>query len=138
MTDIPDIPFDKTAIDLVSDPNISASGNQHILTIIDHLKGWLEAFPICDMKADTIVYVLINNYLPIHMCPHFKLSDNGTEFKNQLTDTVLQQLGTDHIFSAPYHPQSIGKLEVFHKYLTPTLKKLFEKDLDNWANISTK
>ena len=36
-TDIPDRPFDKIAMDLVSDLNVSASGNQHILTIIDHL-----------------------------------------------------------------------------------------------------
>ena len=47
-------------------------------------------------------------------------------------DQVLQQLGIDHIFSAPYHPQSNGKLEVFHKYLKPTLKKLCEKDQTNW------
>ena len=33
MTDIPDRPFNKIAIDLVSDLNISASGNQHTLTI---------------------------------------------------------------------------------------------------------
>ena len=39
------------------------------------------------------------------MCPQFILSDNGTEFKNQLMDDVLQQLGIDHIFSAPYHPK---------------------------------
>ena len=47
-------------------------------------------------------------------------------------DQVLQQLGIDRIFSAPYHPQSNGKLEVFHKYLKPTLKKLCEKDPSNW------
>ena len=82
-TDIPDRPFDKIAIDLVSDLHVSASGNQHILTIIDHLTRWPEAFPIPDKKADTIVHVFINNYLPIHMCPHFILSDNETEFKNQ-------------------------------------------------------
>ena len=45
---------------------------------------------------------------------------------------VLQQLGIDRIFSAPYHPQSNGKLEAFHKYLKPTLKKLCEKDPTNW------
>ena len=47
-------------------------------------------------------------------------------------DQVLQQLGIDRIFSAPYHPQSNGKLEVFHKYLKPTLKKLCKKDPANW------
>ena len=47
-------------------------------------------------------------------------------------DQVLQHLGTDCIFSAPYHPQSNRKLEVFHKYLKPTLKKLCEKDPENW------
>ena len=47
-------------------------------------------------------------------------------------DQVLQQLGIDRIFSAPYHPQSNGKLEVFHKYLKPTLKKLCENDPANW------
>ena len=81
ITDIPDRPFDKIAIDLVSDLNFCASGNQHILTIIDHLTGWPEAFPIPDKKADTIVNVFINNYQPIHLCSHFILSDNGMEFK---------------------------------------------------------
>ena len=45
---------------------------------------------------------------------------------------VLQQLGIDRIFSAPNHPQSNGKLEVFHKYLKPMLKKLCKKDPANW------
>ena len=34
MTDIPNRPFDKIAIDLVSDLHVSASGNQHILSLI--------------------------------------------------------------------------------------------------------
>ena len=66
------------------------------------------------------------------MCPRYIHSDNGTEFKNTLMDWVLKQLGIERIFSALYHPQSNGKLEVFHKYLKPTLKKLCEKDSSNW------
>ena len=104
MTDIPDRPFDKIAIDLVSDLNISISGNQYILNIIDHLTGWPEAFPILDKKADTIVHVLINNSLSVHMCPHYILLGNGTELKNQLIDNVLQQLGIDGIFFCPMSP----------------------------------
>ena len=66
------------------------------------------------------------------MCPWYILSNKGMEFKNNLMNQVLQQLGIDIIFSSPYHPQSNGKLEVFHKYLRPTLKKLCEKDPTNW------
>ena len=125
---IPECPFDKISIDLVTECETSSSGNKHILTMIDHLTGWLEVFPIPDKSADTIMSTFINQYLPVPMCPRCILSDNGTEFKNHLMDQVLQQLGTEHIFSAPYHPQSNGKLEVFHKYLKPTLNKLCEKD----------
>ena len=37
ITEIPDRPFDKIAIDLVTECKTSTSGNKHILTIIDHL-----------------------------------------------------------------------------------------------------
>ena len=114
------------------------SGNKHILTTIDHLTGWPEAYPIPEIMADTIVSTFINEYLPVHMCPTYILSDNGMEFKNSLMDQVLQQLGIDRIFSASYHSQSNGKLEVFHKYLKPTLKKLCEKDPSNWDKYLNK
>ena len=132
MTEIPDRSFNKITIDLVTGCKTCNSGNKHILTIIDHLTGWPEAFPILDKSADTIVSTFINQYLPVHMCPRYILSDNGTEFKNNIMDKVLKQLQIERIFSAPYHPQSNRKLEVFLKYLKPTLKKLCEKDLSNW------
>ena len=132
MTEIPDRPFNKIAIDLVTECETSTSGNKHILTIIDHLTGWPEAFPIPDKSTDTIVTTFINKCLPVHMCPWYILSDNGMEFKNNLMNKVLQQLGIDRISSTPYQPQNNGKLKVFHKYLKPTLKKLCEKDPMNW------
>ena len=85
MTEIPVRPFDKIAIDLVTECKTSTSGNKHILTIIDHLTGWPETFPIPEKSTDTIVLTFINHYLPVHMCPRYILLDNGTEFKNQLT-----------------------------------------------------
>ena len=95
--------------------------------------GWPEAFPIPDKSADTIVSTFINQYLQVHMCLMYILSDNGMDFKNNLMDQVLKQLGIERILSKPYHPQCNGKLEVFHKYLKPTLKKLCEKDPSNWG-----
>ena len=84
MTDIPDWPFDKIIIDLITDLNISTSGNQHILTVINYLIRWPETFPIPDKKSDTIVHVFINNYLPVHIFPRYILSDKGTVLKINL------------------------------------------------------
>ena len=45
MTEIPDRPFDKIAINLATEYKTSTSGNKHILTIIDHHTGWLRIIP---------------------------------------------------------------------------------------------
>ena len=111
MTEIPDRPLDKITIDLITDCETSTSGNKHILTILDHLTGWPEAFPIPDKSADTIVTTLINRYLPVHMCPRYILLDNGMEFKNNLMDQVLQQLEVDKICSAPTTPRAMAHLK---------------------------
>ena len=88
--EIPKRPFDKIAIDLATECETPTSGNNHILTIIDHLTGWPEAFPILDKSVGTIVLTFINQYLPVHMCPRYILSDNGTEFKSNFMDQVLK------------------------------------------------
>ena len=105
MMEISDRPFNKISIDLVTECETTAPGKKHILTIIDHLTGWPEAFTILDKSADTVVSTFINKYLPIHMCLRYILSDNETEFKNNLMDQILKQLGIEQIFSAPYHLQ---------------------------------
>ena len=104
LIEVSDQPFNKIAIDLITDLNVSKSENQHILIIINHFTGWPEAFLIPDKKVVTIVHIFINNYLPVHMCPRYVLCDNGTEFKNQLMHDILQQPCIDQIISAPYHP----------------------------------
>ena len=83
MMEIPNRPFDKIAIDLDTECETSTLGNKQILTLIVHLTGWPEAYPIPDKSVDTIVSTFMNEYLPVHMCPIYILSDNGTEFKNK-------------------------------------------------------
>ena len=114
MTKIPEWPFHKIAIDLVTECETSSSGNKHILTIISHLTGWLEAFPIPDKSADTIVSMFIKHYL--------QESSSWIKYFNNLALIA---------FFHTLPPSKHRKLEVFHKYLKPTLKKLCEKDPSN-------
>ena len=125
--EIPDWPFDKITIDLITECEMSASGNKHILTIIDHLTGWPEAFPIPDKSAGTIVSTFINEYLPVHMCPCYILLI--MERNSKIVSLIKSYNNLELTAYSQHHPQSNGKLEVFHKYLKPTLKKLCEKTL---------
>ena len=52
------------------------------------------------------------------------LSDNGSEFKNDLFTLVANKFGVEHkIFSPPFHPQSNGRIERFHHFLKACLAK---------------
>ena len=97
MTEIPDRPFDKIAIDLVTNCETSTSSNNthpHYYRSLNRMARSI-SYPqqVCRYSSCHIY----NEYLPVHMCPQYILSDNGTEFKNSLMDQVLQQLGIDRI-----------------------------------------
>ena len=128
MTEIPDRPFDKITIDLVTECKTSPSGNRHIFTIVDHLTGWLEAFPIPDKTADTIVLMFIKHYLPIHMCPRYIYWTKALSLRVSWWITFSSKLAS--IISSLHHItlRVMGNWKCFHKYLKPTLKKLCEKE----------
>ena len=107
-------PFDKITVDLVTECKLSTSGNKHILTIIDHLTSWPEAFPIPDESSDTIVSKSIYQFT----CD---LDTSSQTMKQNLKIISWTKVFNNCIFCPPYHPQSIGKLEVFSKYVKPTL-----------------
>ena len=65
MTEIPDRPFDKIAMDLVTDFTESSKGNKHILTIIDLLTGWPEAIPIPNKSQGIHQTLLTQTYVSL-------------------------------------------------------------------------
>ena len=52
------------------------------------------------------------------------LSDNGTEFKNQLFEKVAKELGVKHkIYTALYRPTSNGRIDGFQNFLKACISK---------------
>jgi transposase InsO family protein len=45
------------------------------------------------------------------------LSDNGSGYISRAFREYLQQVGICHVLAAPYHPQTNGKLERYHRTL---------------------
>ena len=99
------------------------------------LTGYTLCIPIKNKLAEEIVTAWRNNIaFPFGVCRRL-LTDNGTEFKNNLFSRVAEQLGVERkIYSPPYTPQSNGRIEGFHKFLKSCLAKHISRHRE-WDNV---
>jgi transposase InsO family protein len=77
--------------------------------------------------ADTLLKV-IKAATRQYGIPKKLLTDNGLQFVSPHGEShftkVLEEIGIKHITSAPFHPQTLGKLEAYHKTLRRELISL--------------
>ena len=65
------------------------------------------------------------------------LTDNGMEFKNELFNTIAEQLDVERkIYTPPYRPQSNGHIEGFHNFLEACLTKHISRNRE-WDDITS-
>ena len=72
-------------------------------------------------------YATVSGYLTL-------VTDNGEECINDLFWEVTQELGSEHQFTSPYHPQSNEVLEKIPLFLKTCIRKHRHKKLD-WEDI---
>lgn len=103
--------------------------NEKYLTIIDVFSKYAQAYHLRDGTALSI----IRSFL--HFCTHHGLpltvvTDNGTEFTNQLFSEFTQLHKINHHKTLPHTPNDNGNIERFHSTLLEHLRilKLMQKD----------
>ena len=96
----------------------SSTGNAYALTVICMLTGYTFCIPIKTKTAHEAVKVYIDNVYSKFGSSICILSDNRTEFRNQLFDNVAEQQGIQYKEYSPLHdPHSIERIEGFHHFL---------------------
>ena len=103
-------PMDFIAMDLIGEFHPpSSQGNRYALTGVCMLTGFTWCIPIKSKKATDVARAYMQHMYSILGGSTKILTDNGTEFKNEVFREVLQKLGTEKlIHSPPYRPQSNG------------------------------
>ena len=131
MFEVPEAPMDFISIDLIRKFNPpSSQGNKFTLMVICMLSGWTWCIPIVDKSAPVVVQAYLKNVHHLFGPSQKILSDNGSEFKNQLFKTVAQELGIEHkVYSPPFRPQSNRWIEGFHMFLKGCLAKHISQEL---------
>ena len=81
----------------------SSKGNRYALTAVCMLTGFTFCIPIKNKTAEEVVTAWRNHFsFPFGVCRKL-LTDNGTEFKNELFSQVAEQLGVERkIYTPPY------------------------------------
>ena len=91
-------PFQKIAIDIIGPMAIvSNRGHRFALTIIDMCSRWMEVIPIKVITAETICYALLSVFTRFGF-PETILSDNGSQFRSQMTLAFTKLLEITQIF----------------------------------------
>ena len=130
-------PMDFIAMDLIGEFHPpSSQGNRYALTGVCMLTGFTWCIPIMSKKATDVARAYMQHVYSILGGSTKILTDNGTEFKNEVFREVLQKLGTEKlIHSPPYRPQSNGRIEGFHRYLKACIAKHMRNGLE-WDQIT--
>ena len=125
-------PFQAVSIDIVGPFPPSRDGNTCILTLIDQFSRWVEAWPLQDMKAATVVTKLMEEFFPRHGCPEMVLADNAKNFRSKLLKAFLKLMGTSQRFTTPYKPSTNGMLERWHRFLGEQLRAMVGSSDKDW------
>ena len=129
--------MDFIAMDLISEFHPpSSQGNRYALTGICMLTGFTWCIPLKSKKAADVSRAYLQHVYSVLGGSMKILTDNGTEFKNEIFKEMLQKLGTEKlIHSPPYRPQSNGRIEGFHRYLKACMAKYMHAGLE-WDQVT--
>ena len=128
----PCYPHQYVGMDLIGPFTRSERGHVYMFTLIDHLTGWADAFPISNKRGSTIADILNREYFPRYSPPEVLISDNGTEFVNAPVSDLCKTWGVERRTTTVYHPQSNGKVERFHRTFKGLIERLMSTNKSNW------
>ncbi|XP_037292446.1 uncharacterized protein K02A2.6-like isoform X1 [Manduca sexta] len=105
------------------------------LVVVDAMSKWLEVFSVPSTAAGSTIAKLHELWSRFGI-PKQIVTDNGPPFTSGEFANFVRRNGTEHIFTAPYHPSSNGAAENAVRTLKKVIKKavLERKNVDRTLN----
>ncbi|XP_053573366.1 phosphopantothenoylcysteine decarboxylase isoform X2 [Bombina bombina] len=118
-------------IDLTGPFPKTVDGFEYILIATDYFSKWVEAFPLKSKSAAEVGHHICS-IIYRHGCPKRILSDEGTEFVNELNYSLGNLLGIERSVIAAYNPQTNCVDKKTNDNIKRALTKLFNEKQNNW------
>ncbi len=94
---LPAGPFDVVGIDLLQLPR-SVQGYIYVLVCVDHFSRFTVLAPLPNKSAAAVTHAIVSHLVCPYTTPRVLLSENGTEFKNQVLREICSQFHIQHIY----------------------------------------
>ena len=117
VTSQPSFPLQRVGMDIMGPLPVTPRGNRYILVVGDYFTKWYEAFPLPDIRAETVAGYFVNGFVCRYGAPHSLHTDQGAQFKSNLFKSLCTMLDIHKTRTTPYHPQSDGLIERFNRTL---------------------
>ena len=107
---IPSAPMQFISLDIAYMPT-DTDGYKYILLVGDLFSKYIDAIPLRDQTAKSVVNAFSNNWLYIHGNPNYLLSDQGSTVDGDVVRAFCDQFGIEKRRSSAYHSQGNGFAE---------------------------
>ena len=124
---------DRLSIDQVHGLPLTIRGNNGIDFLTEHVTGYASGYPIKGKTAEESGIHLwdhITRFGP----PKELLSDMGKEFVNGVVKSLTTMVGTDHVVTSAYHPNTNGLTERGNSTLCEALRVFcsLDENTEDW------
>ena len=102
----------------------SSFGYVYILVRFDYVSKWVKAVPCRTTDHRVVLKFLKENIFSRFGVPKAIISDGGSHFCNKPFENLLTKCGVKHKVATPYHPQTIGQVELANREIKTILMKV--------------
>ncbi|CAF3145805.1 unnamed protein product [Rotaria sp. Silwood2] len=107
-------------------------GNKYIICLTDVLSKFVVIKAVLDNTAQTVVRFLKEDIIAKFGTPRRILTDNGTHFTASIMNELIKQIGSTHLYSTPYHPQTNGQVERYNSTMDAKIAALSNLRKTDW------
>lgn len=127
----PQKPWHRVHIDTLELP-LSENGYKYLFVAIDYFSRYCILQPIPNKKAETIATAILNQIICNYSTPQTIITDQGTEYMNQIVKELCNLFSIKKVNIHAYHPQSNGVVERLNRKIIHCLRSLINPHSIQW------
>ena len=114
-----------------------SKGYKYVITAIDYFTKYVKMGTLKDKSALSVAMWIFDNIFCHYGVMDIYITDNGTEFVNQISKELYSRCNVAHHITSPYHLAANGLMERLNKTMTGMMIKGLgqQKDWPDFVQI---